>query len=82
MSIGFPAAYAGRCGNCGEVFAAGTQVFYVPPDDTLTVVECCGEAEEPTSVESVVTPMDKVMPYGKTAKDRCVGTCGAPASKF
>ena len=73
MSIGFAARFAGRCGGCGELFEAGAQVFYAPPDDVLTVEECCGDAAqtEPRATLSEVTPADKVMPRGKTAKDRC-----------
>jgi hypothetical protein len=70
VTIGFPATYSGRCGNCGEVFAPGTEVFYAQPDDVLTGMECCGEAEDPETV-SEVTPASKVMPRGKTARDRC-----------
>lgn len=69
--IGFPATYSGRCGGCNEVFAPGTYVFYAAPDDVLTVVECCGDLDEPPSAESEVTPVDKVMPRGKSAADRC-----------
>lgn len=77
MTVGFPAAYAGRCGNCGEIFGADTQVFYA--DDILMVVECCGEQDDPPQeVVSRYTP--KVMPRGKTVRDRCDGCFQVPAS--
>lgn len=71
MSIGFPARYAGRCGNCDESFAPGDEVFYAPPDETLTGVECCGHVSESRPATPEVTLVDQVMPRGKTAKDRC-----------
>jgi hypothetical protein len=78
--MGFPASYAGRCGNCGENFGPGTQVTYAQPDDLLIGMECCGELEEPVSAESQVTPADKVMPRGKSARDRCDRCFQIPAS--
>lgn len=82
MSIGFPARYTGRCGNCDEVFIEGAEVFYAPPDDVLMGVECCGEvaAIDSRSTVSEVTPADKVMPRGKSARDRCDQCFQVPAS--
>lgn len=82
----FPARYAGRCGNCNELFAPDAEVFY-SAEDALVAWECCGEQDETRPGTSEVTPVDKVMPRGKTVRDRCGecfqipasnGVCGCP----
>lgn len=72
MSATFTAQHAGRCGNCGDLFAPGDEVFYVE-GDTLIAFECCGTAE-PEHATSDAAQKIEVMPRGKTARDRC-GTC-------
>lgn len=69
----FAAHFPGRCGKCGEVFDIGTNVFYTTPDDILLGWDCCGASDEPDAA-SMVTPPDRVMPRGKTARDAC-GRC-------
>lgn len=79
--ISFPAAYAGRCGNCGEPFQAGAEVFY-DDQDSLLVVECCGEEGQGAvhGAEQQTVKVDQVMPRGKTARDRCDRCFQVPAS--
>lgn len=72
------ASYAGRCGSCNDLFAPGDEVFYTE-GDLLVAVNCCGAAE-PLTAESEVTPASKVMPRGKTAKDRCDTCFQVPAT--
>ena len=71
MSITFPANYAGRCGNCGELFESGDDVFY-DQGDTLLGQDCCGTAS--TDGPAVPKADQPVLPRGKTAADRC-DTC-------
>ena len=68
----FPAAYAGRCGNCGEYFPPGAMVQY-EEGAVLVIQECCGIADEPREDRPAPKP-DVVMPRGKSAADRC-GRC-------
>jgi len=78
----FSAAYAGRCGNCGEPFAPGAEVYY-DADDSLNGQECCGLDDDRNAVrgaEALTAPADKVMPRGRTAGDRCDRCFQIPAS--
>ena len=74
MSASFPAAYAGRCGNCAEHFRPGEEVQY-DSDGLLIVVDCCGTLDDPPGIgRPRAEPSLKTVPRGKTAADRC-GTC-------
>jgi hypothetical protein len=72
----FTAQYSGRCRNCNEVFEAGAEVFYAPGEDTVTVLECCGDAQRTAAAGE----MPQVMPRGKTARDACGMCFQVPAS--
>lgn len=76
----FTAKYAGRCRNCGEIFEPGAEVFYAPDEDTVTGWECCGEQDDPRPAVSEATPVDAVMPRGKTVRDKCPACFQIPAS--
>jgi len=75
----FPLTYSGRCGNCGELFAPGAEVFY-NQDDALIAWDCCGEQDDSRPAVSEVTPRDRVMPRGKTVRDVCSRCFQIPAS--
>lgn len=77
--IHFPAAYAGRCRNCNEVFVPGDEVFYVRGEDTVTGWDCCGDQDD-AETASETTPAGQVMPRGKTARDACARCFQVPAS--
>ena len=69
--MSFQASYPGRCG-CGEPISPGDEVFY--DGEILYREECCGIPEVLTRTErpaSRVELLDKVMPRGATAADRC-----------
>ena len=69
----FPARYAGRCSSCGELFGPGEAVAYAE-DDSLVGQDCCGGSGEATASEPAVDNLARVMPRGKSVRDRC-GTC-------
>lgn len=76
----FPATHVGRCSSCGDPFDVGANIFY-DHNDQVVGLDCCGADDaERGSEESAVTPVDKVMPRGKTAKDRCETCFQVPAS--
>ena len=66
----FPAAYAGRCGNCDETFSPGEMVEY-EGDGTLVVQDCCGTPDAPRPVRT-----------GSCRAARRPLTAAAPASRF
>jgi hypothetical protein len=79
MNVRFSAQYAGRCGNCGEMFEEGEPVVY-GADDRLVRVECCADPEGQGD-PFLSTPEEiKVLPRGKTAADRCGKCFQVPAS--
>lgn len=75
----FSASYAGRCGICGEIFRVGDPLFYTA-DDVLTGQDCCGGFGDERPGTSETTPIDRVMPRGKTVRDRCGACFQIPAS--
>jgi hypothetical protein len=68
----FPASYVGRCTNCNEILNPGDEVYY-DGSDSLTGWDCCGATDEARNTPETST-IERVMPRGRTAKDRC-GTC-------
>ena len=68
----FLANFPGRCGNCGELFAPGDEIFY-DAGDTLLGQDCCGESDE-TAAGREPKALEPVMPRGRSVADRC-GVC-------
>lgn len=73
MSITFPATFAGRCGNCGELFEVDAEIFY-DETDAILGKECCGAdgRDSVRGLEDEKVPVSRVMPRGRTAKDVCL----------
>jgi hypothetical protein len=67
--MSFAASYTGRCGNCTDLFEPGDEVAY-DNDGVLVIVECCGAADE-SRTQLATVEVDRVMPRGKTAADKC-----------
>ena len=57
----FPALYRGECTACGKKISQGDNIGYV--DGEIVGLECCAGAGLRT--------LTNVMPYGKTATDKC-----------
>lgn len=78
----FPAQYAGRCALCGDVFEVGGEIFYNESDEIVGAL-CCGDPDGGDTVrgtEALTAPLDRVMPRGRTTRDRCGRCFQIPAS--
>lgn len=67
----FIAKYRFSCGRCGEQHDPGTEAQYEPDTSTVSAMECVEAYESPVEGSAPTYRPDRVMPRGKTAKDRC-----------
>lgn len=83
MRRSFLASYPGRCANCGDMFEVDDEVFY-DADDALRGEACCGDHGAPDAVrgtaETLAAPIERVMPRGASAQDRCDRCFQIPSS--
>jgi len=77
-----PAGHAGRCAGCGEDYPAGTEITH--DGNGWIAVDCCGDVAQTHGTvrgsASTPDPEAKVMPRGKTKRDRCPHCFQIPAT--